>query len=185
MRTTTLFAVLIMVFGSLSAYGVQMQPFPDEEAVFPATASVVGGLEVPYSGPLNVILDGDAIIVNPGGNIGPFGIVFANSQVIEESLYLTGDGLLSYDEDTGIFAIAIGEDFEFEMAIQARSAVPPIILDNDDCPENRKCCECEGKNGGRATAVCMEDERPICTCSPCCRGTCVKMKTEVEGIPNE
>ncbi|MCZ6653612.1 MAG: hypothetical protein O7D91_11370 [Planctomycetota bacterium] len=43
-------------------------------------------------------------------------------------------------------------------------------------------CACTGTNGGSAKACCPSGQRPICTCQPCCSGSCRIVKTTMVEI---
>ncbi len=63
-----------------------------------------------------------------------------------------------------------------EYAVAERSGSPSIASPTDnpaggaDCPGGS--CNCSGASGGSASACCPAGYRPVCTCSPCCSGSC-------------
>lgn len=150
----------------------------------PSVFDVVGDLVLPYSGPIHVLMFEDGIVINVGGNIGPFAIDFASDVVYGGDLEFGGLGEVFYDDQTGHLFVAVGLDFSFEMNVRYRSEIDveeDALLDNADCPVDKKCCECTGRDGS-ANAVCDSDERPVCLCSRtnCCTGTCIPKRNKIE-----
>lgn len=165
--------LLCSIFCCLAFFSVRAGP-PDDAV--PSVQDVVGDLIVPYSGPMQVLFDGDVIVFNVGGNISHLAYSIIGEQV-DLGRSIVGMGTLNYDDFTGILNVVVGDFyFEMQMQIEMQKSFSDIFSGND-CPENRKCCTCEGQNGGSATATCLENERPICTCQPCCSSTCVKVRS--------
>lgn len=183
------FASLLIFVGACTAQGMTLdKQAPNYAAVeahvdHPPVADVLGDW-APRPGPIRVVMFEDGIVIDVGGNIEPIGIDFAPGVVYSGELVdITDNGLVTYDDWTGLFTVTVG-DFEFEMTIQYQTATPAdddVLLDNSDCPTGKKCCECTSNQGGGANAVCDSDERPLCTCSPCCSSTCIKSRLNIDG----
>jgi len=176
------------IFCAMVCAGLAFQQADSDPPI--AVDDVVGALELPYSGPGELVLAKDGWLeLDVGGNIGAFAIHVRNAD--GEEVSVLGKMTLDFDPEKGMLYLLVDDGVQVVDRVYRVSRAPdsPEWLEQQspdvDCPANKKCCTCTGANGGSASAVCNEDERPRCDCSPCCSATCLKIKTDVELAPAE